>query len=460
MLFLREVVAPNSSANADISARLRNRMVHLQSNTAQPLHAILIVVPDGYEGTSTDADVVHASDLVAGRLPSAAYDGVVCVDVLDRVDDPDIFLARLHEVLVPGAPVSMTVRSVDSTAARHARAAWRGFRIGAARFYGVDSLQSTLIRHGFRDGRTYLDGALRRESLRLRGAARLARSVKLGGAAVRAQQRAGFVDESVTILCLRGEPIVRHRLSVIVPVYNEARTFAALMSQLLAKTIDDVEIEVIVVESNSTDGSRAEVLRFDAHPRVSILLEDRPRGKGHAVRAGIARATGDIILFQDADLEYEIEDYDDLIRPIISYQRNFVIGSRHSSKGSAWKIRDFNGAPMLSQVFNFGHVLFLGLLNGIYAQSMADPFSMFKVFRRDCLAGLTFECNRFDFDFEIVIKLLRKGYRPLETPVNYHSRSIAEGKKVTMIRDPLTWLRALARFRTSDLYPNGRKAMP
>lgn len=87
---------------------------------------------------------------------------------------------------------------------------------------------------------------------------------------------------------------------------------------------------------------------------------------------------------------------------------------------------------------------------------MDDPFSMFKVFRSDCIAGLTFECDRFDFDFEIVIKLLRKGYRPLEIPVNYHSRSIAEGKKVTMFRDPMTWLRALFRFRNSPLYDDPR----
>jgi hypothetical protein len=92
------------------------------------------------------------------------------------------------------------------------------------------------------------------------------------------------------------------------------------------------------------------------------------------------------------------------------------------------------------------------LFNRIYGQNLADPFSMFKVFRRDCLYGLDFECNRFDFDFEIAIKLIRKGYKPVEIPINYQSRSIAEGKKVTMVRDPLTWLRALLKFRTSPLY--------
>jgi hypothetical protein len=97
----------------------------------------------------------------------------------------------------------------------------------------------------------------------------------------------------------------------------------------------------------------------------------------------------------------------------------------------------------------------------MYWQSLNDPFSMYKVFRRDCLYGLTFECNRFDFDFELVIKLLRKGYRPVEIPVNYRSRSLSEGKKVTVLGDPLTWLRALVRFRFQHLYerPAERRAL-
>jgi hypothetical protein len=106
----------------------------------------------------------------------------------------------------------------------------------------------------------------------------------------------------------------------------------------------------------------------------------------------------------------------------------------------------------LASVFNLGHIFFLTLFNVLYRQTLTDPFSMFKVFRRDCLWGLNFECNRFDFDHEIVIKLLRKGYKAVELPVNYKSRSLKEGKKVTIFRDPLTWLRALWKFRNSPLY--------
>jgi len=448
LLFFRERPFPGARAAVDYGARVADRLAQLRRASGTKPERVLAIVPPGAFGAAAGADVVAADALPA----HGAYDAVVAIDALDRVEDADALLEAIRALVAPGAPVSFTVPSVSSSAATYAGAAWSGFTAGASRFYSIDTLQSTLIRHGFRDPKFYTDGALRPGSLRVRTAAGVLRAVGLRGAAVRAQRPSRLLDESCTAVAVRGEPIARHKLSVIVPVYNERATFRTLMDQLVAKAIDGVDIEIIIVESNSNDGSREEVLAYAAHPRVTLVLQETARGKGNAVRAGLARATGDVVLFQDADLEYEIDDYDDLIKPIRAYRRNFVIGSRHANKGSAWKIRDFNDAPVLSQVFNAGHVVFLGLLNGLYGQSLADPFSMFKVFRRDCLAGLTFECNRFDFDFEIVIKLLRKGYRPLELPVNYHSRSIAEGKKVTMVRDPLSWLRALVRFRDVDLY--------
>ena len=115
--------------------------------------------------------------------------------------------------------------------------------------------------------------------------------------------------------------------------YNEKDTLRTLMDRLIAKSIDGVNIEIVLVESNSSDGTREDAVRYSGHPRVRFIPEDRPRGKGHAVRAGLAACTGDVVLFQDADLEYDIDDYDDLIAPLLAYRRNFVIGSRHVSKG-------------------------------------------------------------------------------------------------------------------------------
>ncbi len=120
------------------------------------------------------------------------------------------------------------------------------------------------------------------------------------------------------------------------------------MDRLIAKSIDGVNIEIVLVESNSTDGTREMPSATATHPRVRLILQDRPRGKGHAVRAGLAACTGDVVLFQDADLEYDIDDYDDLIAPLLAYRRNFVIGSRHVSKGRVWKIRQFNDSAPLA----------------------------------------------------------------------------------------------------------------
>ena len=236
------------------------------------------------------------------------------------------------------------------------------------------------------------------------------------------------------------------------PVFNEKRTFAELMGRLLQKRLDHLglEREIIVIEGNSTDGTRELVAGFAATPGVKILWEDRPRGKGHAVRAGLRVATGDIVLIQDADLEYDLNDYDALLEPLLQDRAAFVLGSRHSGRV---RMRRFTDQRLLGEVLNAAHVLFTTLINVLYGQKMQDPFTMFKVFRRDCLYGLRFECNRFDFDHELVIKLVLKGYRPLEVPVNYCSRSFKQGKKIRFFRDPPSWIIADLKYRLRPLRP-------
>jgi hypothetical protein len=116
-------------------------------------------------------------------------------------------------------------------------------------------------------------------------------------------------------------------------------------------------------------------------------------------------------------------------------------------------MRKFDGQPLLAAVLNLAHIGFTALFNVCYFQRLKDPFTMYKVFRRDCLYGLRFECNRFDFDWELLINLVRKGYRPFEIPVNYRSRSFKEGKKVSMFRDPITWVVACLRLRVRKFDP-------
>jgi glycosyltransferase involved in cell wall biosynthesis len=243
--------------------------------------------------------------------------------------------------------------------------------------------------------------------------------------------------------------------SIIVPVYNEKQTFPELMRRLLAKRLDHLGLarQIILVESNSTDGTRELVARYAGTPGVEVIWQDRPRGKGNAVRAGLDVARGDIVLIQDADLEYDLDDYDVLLAPLLQGRAAFVLGSRHSG---TVRMRKFTDQRLLGAVLDTAHLFFTGLINTLYGQDLKDPFTMFKVFRRDCLYGLEFECDRFDFDHELVIKLVLKGYRPLEVPVNYCSRSFKQGKKIRFFRDPPTWIAADVKYRLQPLRPRFR----
>jgi glycosyltransferase involved in cell wall biosynthesis len=230
-------------------------------------------------------------------------------------------------------------------------------------------------------------------------------------------------------------------LSVIVPVFNEKDSVKTVLDQLAAKKIPGVEMEIIVVESNSTDGTRDIVRGFEGRPGFKVLYEARPSGKGHGVRTGLATASGDIILIQDADLEYSLDDYGKLLEPILAGKAEFVLGTRHT--GDNLHIRKFTTGNHIAVLFNFSHWLFTAVLNATLGTRMTDPFTMFKVFRRSCLAKISpLECNRFDLDWEIVMKLVHAGYAPLEIPISYRSRDYKEGKKISMAKDPPTWLRA------------------
>ena len=394
-----------------------------------------------------------------GDLPETVA-ACVLFCALERMNDPLSSLRLIRGALASDGCLMVISPTTDSKTARLLRAGWWEFNRANLFYFSVDTLQNLLIKAGFRDpiispdrslvSLNYLRRRIAAAPYRLRRYRWLRQMMSLSP--VLRNKKFRMLHGRTRFLVRSGPSPSKPLLSVIVPVYNESKTFVELIDQLLAKTIEGVDIEVVIVESNSTDGSRELVLRYQQHPRVRLILEAQAQGKGHAVRAGIRAAQGNLVLFQDADLEYDINDYDGLLAPLLRYQSNFVLGSRHNSGKNNWKIRQFTDSPGLAAFFNVGHIFFLTLFNLLYSQRLSDPFTMFKVFRRECLYGLTFECNRFDFDYEIVIKLLRKGYKPLELPVNYQSRSIKDGKKVTVFRDPLTWIRALLKFRKVALY--------
>ena len=247
------------------------------------------------------------------------------------------------------------------------------------------------------------------------------------------------------------------QVSIIIAVYNEARTVGELLERVWAQPLPgSATKEIVIVESNSTDGSREIVDEFAAHhaggpgARIQVIHEDRPRGKGRAIRQGFAAATGDILLIQDADLEYDVRDYPDLLKPIIEGRTAFVLGSRHLGP-NRWKIRRFAHNTLQAACMNLGGLAFHAFFNMLFGTRLTDPTTMYKVFRASCLTGLSFECNRFDFDFELLGKLVRAGFVPWEVPVSYTSRGFEEGKKIRVLRDPLTWVSAIVRCRFSTL---------
>lgn len=238
------------------------------------------------------------------------------------------------------------------------------------------------------------------------------------------------------------------KLTVIMAAYNEIASISEVVSKVLGVDIPGIEIDLIIVESASSDGTREVVSNFVNHPRVTVVLQNEPRGKGNAVREGLTRATGDFILIQDADLEYDVADYPLLLNPLLSNATKFVLGTRHQT-GRA--MRTFGKRGLRSGILNVAHKVFTQMFNIVYGTRLTDPFTMYKVFSHDAISGIQFESNRFDFDWELVAKLVRRGFSPIEVPISYNSRGFEEGKKVRFFRDPITWMVALIKYRVQKI---------
>jgi glycosyltransferase involved in cell wall biosynthesis len=399
-------------------------------------------------------------ELQQAGLPAEQFDLCVLSDVLEHVRAPLDFMCEIHRVLKPGGTLFIATPSIDSWSARFMKQKWMEFKAEHLIYFDRQTLQTALAKSGFREviveagwkilSLDYVKLHFERFPVPLVTPV-LKSLVPLLPRKMQVRHRR-LAASGMMVFSRKAEVRPSPVLSVIVPAFNEAKTFDALMDALLHKGMPGLQMEIIVVESNSADGTRELALKYKNHPRVKLILEEQPRGKGHAVRAGLQAASGDYVLIQDADLEYDLEDYYSLLEPLITGRSAFVLGSRHGGH-NVLKMRQFTDQRGLSLCFNFGHWFFTTLVNVLFLQRLRDPFTMFKVFRRDCLAGLEFQCNRFDFDYELLIKLIRKGYHPIELPVNYRSRSYAEGKKVRIFQDPLSWLRVLVWLRWVKIDP-------
>lgn len=361
---------------------------------------------------STTAKVKFlTSDTDIDNISSDEKPEALAIDFIDTVPEPEELLKRIHRLLGEFGELYLFVPTLDSKSAKQNKQQWTGFKQKRLHFFSKKTIHNLLCKCGF-------GGIVWRESS----------------------------PNGLFISCKAEKQRAKKVLTIIVPIYNEKNTVLELLNTVYQKDLSGMGLdkEIIIIESNSTDGTREIAERFAReHTDVKLILEDKPKGKGHAVRNGFASATGDFILIQDGDLEYDINDYDRLLLPMVKYQESFVLGSRHTGD---WQMRKFTTGKAAALYMNIGHIVLTGLINIGCGTKLKDPFTMFKIFRRECLYGLSFDGNRFEIDWEILIKLIRKGFIPLEIPVSYSSRGMKEGKKIRIFKDPILCLMGFIKY--------------
>ena len=223
------------------------------------------------------------------------------------------------------------------------------------------------------------------------------------------------------------------KLSVIIPVYNEKNFISEILKRVEQVPVDK---EIIVIDDGSTDGTK-EILEKLQMSNVTVLYNSVNHGKGYSIRKGLEHVAGDIVIIQDADLEYDPDDYQKLIAPIISGQAEVVYGSRRLEP--TYKEKFYN-------VFFWGGWLLSRLTNLLYGTSITDEPCCYKVFKTEVIKNIPLVCERFEFCPEVTAKLLRRGYKIHEVPVSYNPRKIKDGKKISCL-DGLEAIITLFKYR-------------
>jgi glycosyltransferase involved in cell wall biosynthesis len=242
----------------------------------------------------------------------------------------------------------------------------------------------------------------------------------------------------ITILARQMADAFR-KLSVLIPVFNEERTVEEIVGRVRAANTGGLEREIILVNDASTDGTTAALQRIQHNADVKILTHPRNRGKGAAIRTAIEQATGDIILIQDADLEYNPSDYPKLLAPILDGRADVVYGSRFAG-----------GTHRVLLFWHYTANKFLTLLSNMLCNlNLTDMETCYKVFRRECVAGMKLTSERFGIEPELTAKLARRRYRFYETDINYSGRDYSEGKKINW-KDGVAALWFIFRYRFFD----------
>jgi glycosyltransferase involved in cell wall biosynthesis len=232
-------------------------------------------------------------------------------------------------------------------------------------------------------------------------------------------------------------------LSIIIPVYNENKTIEKIIKKISAVKLK-IKKEIILVDDGSIDGSREILIKYSKKKGFRIILKDKNEGKGAAVITGLKASKGNILLIQDADLEYEPKDYPVLLNPIISNESQVVYGSRFKSNKGHLK-----DDKITYNLHAAGNKFLTGFTNFLYNSNLTDMETCYKVFSRRVYETLNLNSKRFEFEPEITSKILKNGFKIAEVPIHYYSRGFKEGKKITII-DGLKAVYYLLKFRFSD----------
>lgn len=235
------------------------------------------------------------------------------------------------------------------------------------------------------------------------------------------------------------------KVSVIIPIYNEVNSLRQIVEKIL--NIDHgVSYEIIMVDSGSNDGSTELVKKLDTEYKLISLHLPKNLGKGYCIRQALKIAKGEIILIQDADLEYDPIDYVELLNPLLSHQCKFVLGSRHLY-AKTWRIRTLQRPSWSMEIINYGSEFLTKIFCLLFNVKISDTQTMYKVFYKDLLNDIQLKCNGFDLDWEILSKLVLKGHIPIEIPVRYAARTAAEGKKLKFFKDGFAALFTILKIR-------------
>lgn len=226
-------------------------------------------------------------------------------------------------------------------------------------------------------------------------------------------------------------------LSIVVPVYNERDTILPVLARVRALPLT---VQIVLVDDHSTDGTTDILREVESLPNVHVLLKPQNEGKGAALRSGFRHATGDVVVVQDADMEYDPRDILPLLRPIVEGDADVVYGSR-------FLVREM--AVGSSPIHRLGNSLLTKASNLLTGLSLTDMETCYKVFRRHLINQVEIRQNRFGFEPEITAKIARRGWRIVELPINYHGRSWAEGKKIGF-RDLVNACYCIARYSVAD----------